>query len=276
MRLGQGLAADLLEPLAAATEDAGFADPGDVDRRHPCARARGSESRQYHGSILALHRRCRAPAQRLRLHDEPRPRRSGDVPRRLPGFLQADAYGGYDGIFLGSSGKIVEVACWAHAAAEVPRRRSNAPAPRRIKCWSGSSKCTTWKIRAASMTAAERRTLTAASRCRSSIESRDIWMSCRMILPKSTLGKSSATYARNQRAALRQFVSDGRLTIDSNVSERTVRIQAIGRKNWEFLGSPAAWSTCGGPVHNPCGSEETSSSGAMGLCSRRTASAERG
>ena len=31
------------------------------------------------------------------------------------GFLQADAYGGYDGIFLGSDGKIVEVACWAHA-----------------------------------------------------------------------------------------------------------------------------------------------------------------
>ena len=31
------------------------------------------------------------------------------------GFLQADAYGGYDGIFLGSNGGIVEVACWAHA-----------------------------------------------------------------------------------------------------------------------------------------------------------------
>ena len=68
------------------------------------------------------------------------------------------------------------------------------------------------------------------SRCRSSIGSRDIWMSCRPpVLPKSTLGKA-LTYARNQRAALRQFVSDGRLTIDNNVSERTVRIQAIGRK----------------------------------------------
>ena len=29
------------------------------------------------------------------------------------GFLQADAYGGYDGIFLGSNGRIIEVACWA-------------------------------------------------------------------------------------------------------------------------------------------------------------------
>ena len=41
---------------------------------------------------------------------------------------------------------------------------------------------------------------------------------------------------------MRQFVNDGRLTIDNNVSERTLRPQAIGRKNWEFLGSPEAGS----------------------------------
>ncbi len=61
------------------------------------------------------------------------------------------------------------------------------------------------------------------------------------VLPKSALGKA-LTYARNQRAALRQYVNDGRLTIDNNVSERTLRLQAIGRKNWEFLGSEAAGS----------------------------------
>jgi transposase len=31
------------------------------------------------------------------------------------GYLQADAYGGYDGIYAGSNGAIVEAACWAHA-----------------------------------------------------------------------------------------------------------------------------------------------------------------
>ena len=41
-------------------------------------------------------------------------------------------------------------------------------------------------------------------------------------------------------AALRRYVTDGRLTIDNNVSERTLRLQAIGRKNWLFLGSEAA------------------------------------
>ena len=32
------------------------------------------------------------------------------------GFLQADAYGGYDGIYTGSNGTIIEVGCWAHCA----------------------------------------------------------------------------------------------------------------------------------------------------------------
>jgi len=30
------------------------------------------------------------------------------------GYLHADAYGGYDGIYLQSQGKICEVACWSH------------------------------------------------------------------------------------------------------------------------------------------------------------------
>jgi len=58
-------------------------------------------------------------------------------------------------------------------------------------------------------------------------------------LPKSTLGKA-VTYARNQWEALRRYTKDGRLTIDNNLSERTLRHQAIGRKNWLFLGSEAA------------------------------------
>ena len=45
-------------------------------------------------------------------------------------------------------------------------------------------------------------------------------------LPKSTLGKA-VTYARNQWKALRRYTEDGRLTIDNNVSERTLRHQAI-------------------------------------------------
>ena len=58
-------------------------------------------------------------------------------------------------------------------------------------------------------------------------------------LPRSALGKA-VTYAQNQWQALRRYTEDGRLTIDNNVSERTLRHQAIGRKNWLFLGSQQA------------------------------------
>jgi transposase len=37
-----------------------------------------------------------------------------------------------------------------------------------------------------------------------------------------------------------RYTEDGRLTIDNNTSERRVRDQATGRKNWMFLGSDEA------------------------------------
>jgi transposase len=44
-------------------------------------------------------------------------------------------------------------------------------------------------------------------------------------------------YARNQRVALQRFLDDGRLPIHNNGSERELRREAIGRKNWLFVGS---------------------------------------
>jgi transposase len=155
------------------------------------------------------------------------------------GFLQADAYGGYDGIFLGSNGTIVEVACWAHARRKFFEARSNAPRQ--------ANQVLEWirqlydvEDRARDMSAAERQSL----RQRESVPILDrietyLDEISPRVLPKSAMGKA-LTYARNQRAALRQYVNDGRLTIDNNISERSLRPQAIGRKNWEFLGSPEA------------------------------------
>jgi len=44
-------------------------------------------------------------------------------------------------------------------------------------------------------------------------------------------------YARNQRVALQRFLEDGRLPIHNNGSERELRREALGRKNWLFVGS---------------------------------------
>ena len=59
------------------------------------------------------------------------------------------------------------------------------------------------------------------------------------LLPKSALAQA-VTYALNQWQAWNRYTQDGRLTIDNNVSERRLRDQAIGRKNWLFLGSDHA------------------------------------
>lgn len=52
-------------------------------------------------------------------------------------------------------------------------------------------------------------------------------------------------YVDNQRDALHRFLEDGRIPMTNNVSERQLRHEALGRKNWIFLGSEdgAMWNT---------------------------------
>lgn len=40
-----------------------------------------------------------------------------------------------------------------------------------------------------------------------------------------------------QRTALERFLSDDRLPIHNNISEAALRREAVGRKNWIFVGS---------------------------------------
>jgi transposase len=62
------------------------------------------------------------------------------------------------------------------------------------------------------------------------------------VLPKSLIGEAF-TYADNHRLALQRYLSDGRLDIDNNVSEQTLRFITIGRNNWLFYGSDAGGRT---------------------------------
>ncbi len=57
-----------------------------------------------------------------------------------------------------------------------------------------------------------------------------------LVLDETPIQKAIG-YARNQEAALRRFLDDGRLPLHNNFSERELRREAIGRKNWLFLGS---------------------------------------
>jgi hypothetical protein len=56
------------------------------------------------------------------------------------------------------------------------------------------------------------------------------------VLPKSALGKA-IKYCRNQWDRLVAFLEDGRLEIDNNQAERSIKPFVIGRKNWLFSNS---------------------------------------
>ena len=53
------------------------------------------------------------------------------------------------------------------------------------------------------------------------------------MLPKSPLAKAIG-YAFRQWEALTIYTTDGRLEIDNNAAERSLRGVAVGRKNWLF------------------------------------------
>jgi transposase len=58
------------------------------------------------------------------------------------------------------------------------------------------------------------------------------------LLPKSPVAQA-VHYARAQWTALNRFLEDGRLPLDNNISERMLRLAAVGRKNYMFFGSDA-------------------------------------
>jgi len=155
------------------------------------------------------------------------------------GYLHADAYTGYDKIFLDEGSDVVEVACWSHAR----RRFFDA-----VKSYPRQShQVLEWirqlydiEDRAHDGSADARRRLR-ADEANPILDKIEAYLPelARTALPKSNFSKA-VSYARNQWEALRRYTEDGRLTIDNNVSERTLRHQVIGRKNYLFLGNESA------------------------------------
>lgn len=58
-------------------------------------------------------------------------------------------------------------------------------------------------------------------------------------LPEGPMGRA-ITYATNQWETLTAFLADANISLDNNISERQLRIIALGRKNFLFLGNNAA------------------------------------
>lgn len=155
------------------------------------------------------------------------------------GYLHADAYTGYDAMFRDVASGVIEVACWAHARRKFFEAVPGYPRQaHQVLEWIRQLYDIEDRAHDLSVEARHALRLAESTPILNRIE---VYLAelARSVLPKSNLGKA-VTYARNQWEALRRYTEDGRLTIDNNVSERTLRHQAVGRRNWLFLGNEAA------------------------------------
>ena len=156
------------------------------------------------------------------------------------GIFVGDACGANARLEQRSGGRIVHASCNAHARREFVNAESNDP----ILASQGIS-----FYRQLYDVEERAKTLDAAARWE--LRQRDAvpvwnrmeqWMAgdaVKRALPKSAIGEAIG-YLRNQWTALRVYLSDGRIPIDNNQSEQTIRPLTVGRDNWMFLGHPRA------------------------------------
>ena len=152
------------------------------------------------------------------------------------GYLQADAYVGYDELY--QDGDVVEVGCWAHA------RRKFYDAQTADKERSLIALAYIRRLYDVEKGGRERQLDSVAlhslrqEKSQAILEDFHAWLQAQaqQVLPKSPLGGAIA-YTLKLWKALTRYVEDGILDIDNNAAERALRRVAIGRKNWLFAGS---------------------------------------
>ncbi len=168
------------------------------------------------------------------------PTKEGKHPARFlsdySGYLQADAYSGFDRLY--ADGSIVEVACWAHTRRKFFEAKDTAPVE---SAWSMQAISQIFKVERDATEIGldvEARRALRQEKSRPIAESFFEWLESLRdtMLPRSPLAKAVG-YALNQREALLSFLKDGRLKLDNNRAERSLRQVAVGRKNWLFAGS---------------------------------------
>jgi transposase len=181
------------------------------------------------------------------------PNRKRDGPQSwlagFTGYLQADAYGGYDGIY--HTGGVTEVACWAHARRKFyDAQDSDAKRAAEMLTLVGDLYRIERELKEACAGAwselardqQHARIVVARTECSVPVlEKINAWLNTEgeIVLPRSPMA-AAITYAKNQWAALQVYTTQGFLNIDNNAAERALKRVAIGRKNWLFAGHDAA------------------------------------
>jgi hypothetical protein len=174
------------------------------------------------------------------------PTRKREGPERFlkdyRGYLQADAYGGYDQLYAKPERGLVEVACWAHARRKFYEARSSE-LPGTITALAYIGLLYKIERRARDLGCADRFALRQRYAVPVLVQFREFLESERVrVLPKSPEGMALAYTLSNWRA-LGRYTDDGDLAIDNNGAERSLRGIAVGRRNWMFFGSDGGGRT---------------------------------
>ena len=160
------------------------------------------------------------------------------IGKKYNGYVQADAYSGYDELFRVSGA--IEVGCNAHARRKFEHALDSDPvrAARMMVLWGRlyeiESRAKKEKYDSAQLLEArQNQAKPILAEIKNALyEYKD------QVLPKGPMGKA-ITYALNQWEALNRYTDDPILEIDNNLSERTLRMVVIGRLNYMFAGSEA-------------------------------------
>lgn len=173
------------------------------------------------------------------------PDRKGIHPRThlkdFKGVLQADGYAGFDQLFNEADAQhpIKEAACWAHARRKFYDIHQATQSPIALEALNriGELYAIEEQIRGHSADTRQRARMQQAI---PKIAALHAWM----IQTKAGLSKKSdlagaIQYALSRWRALTRYCEDGRIEIDNNAAERSLRPIALGRKNYLFAGSDA-------------------------------------
>jgi transposase len=150
------------------------------------------------------------------------------------GFIVADAHAVYDHLYR--DGPATEVNCWAHARRYFFKAMSSDPDRAQVALrYIGH------------LFRVERQIADSPRKQREKVRKKQSTHTVRAFFSWCEAEKHNVLddtpiqkgiqYAINQREGLSRFLTDGRLPIHNNMSELALRRQAVGRKNWLFIGS---------------------------------------
>ena len=161
--------------------------------------------------------------------------------KNYKGYLQADAYTGYDKLY--ADGNIIEVACMAHARRKffeiVQTNTKNGCSKEGIAVTALSYIGKLYRIesRIKQLNPLAKKAIR-KSEANFILKDYKKWLlrQSKRVLPKSPLGKA-ITYTLNNWIALTRYLGNGILDIDNNAAERLMRPLTVGRSNYTFAGN---------------------------------------